>query len=426
MTPNRLPPALVVVAALAVGALAARSVGRDGDALATVPILWLAAACIAVGELLRARLDHWSSAPVSAATGIALALSPIRVPHGGFLDLSEVLVVVGVVMLAALTLRVVAGRRPWVADASARYLGVAAAAGLVRLPLDVSGGSLLAWEADPRRPVVTVALVLGLLAACAVGTTVAVRGTLNARAWGLPPRTGMGTDLGFGWVVGLAIMSSSSSAALAYPVVGSVGGLLFLWPLVLALIGLRRQAAIVAANRQTIEALSTITDITGHTRAGHARRVADLCVAVARRLAVPEREVSILEQAALLHDLGQVAVANPIPGGATVLAAPADQQDIADDGRTIAAYAGVSEAVCALLQLQTTPYRRVRELGEALPLGARILKVANAYADLSTEGDRSRSIALERLHLGLGYEYDPMVVGVLERVTTPGGATTTS
>ena len=99
--------------------------------------------------------------------------------------------------------------------------------------------------------------------------------------------------------------------------------------------------------------------------------------------ALSERELLDLEYAALLHDIGQVALVEPIPGGATVLAAPADQRRIEADTVAIVRETGVFEGVARILEHQTTPYRQVRELGEEIPLTSRIIKVVNAYEDLT-------------------------------------------
>jgi hypothetical protein len=135
-------------------------------------------------------------------------------------------------------------------------------------------------------------------------------------------------------------------------------------------------------------------------------------------LAIPERELFDLEYAALLHDIGQVALVEPIPGGATVYAAPADQLRIAHDTVQIVRETGVLDDVGAVLERQTTPYRQLLEFDEEIPLTSRILKVANAYDDLTggSRSDERRDAAVERIFLGLGYEYDPRVVDALVQV----------
>ncbi len=139
-----------------------------------------------------------------------------------------------------------------------------------------------------------------------------------------------------------------------------------------------------------------------------------------RDLGMSERDTLDLEYALLLADIAQVALREPIPGGATMLAAPADQDRIAQDGARIVRQTGVLDEVAVILESQAKPYRHVRELGEDLPLSSRIIKVANAYDDLVGEdvwGPGVRhSAAIERIQLGLGYEYDPRVVEALVRV----------
>ena len=95
-----------------------------------------------------------------------------------------------------------------------------------------------------------------------------------------------------------------------------------------------------------------------------------------------QRELTDLEYAALLHDLGQVALREPIPRGATVMAAPADQQRIAHDGAEIVRSTGVLDNVAAILEAQTRPTVRSVSSARTCPMASRIIKVANAYDDL--------------------------------------------
>ena len=108
-----------------------------------------------------------------------------------------------------------------------------------------------------------------------------------------------------------------------------------------------------------------------------------------------------------------------IPGGATLMAAPREQQRIASLGAEVVRQAGVLDKVAMIVEHQSAHYRRPHERSDAeVPLASRIIKVANAFDDLvgdSLEGGR-RANALERIHLGLAYEYDPRVVTALSRV----------
>ncbi len=68
---------------------------------------------------------------------------------------------------------------------------------------------------------------------------------------------------------------------------------------------------------------------------------------------------------------------------------------------------------------QADPYRRHREAPDhTLPIESRIIKAASAYDDLvgpNATADANAD-ALERLRLGMAYEYDPQVVETLTKV----------
>ena len=74
--------------------------------------------------------------------------------------------------------------------------------------------------------------------------------------------------------------------------------------------------------------------------------------------------------------------------------------------------------MATIVEQQAEPYRRAHEVEHPdVPLGSRIIKAVNAYDDLvgdSLESTR-RLNALERLRLGMAYEYDPRVVDSLSK-----------
>ena len=129
-----------------------------------------------------------------------------------------------------------------------------------------------------------------------------------------------------------------------------------------------------------------------------------------------EPDLLQLEYAALMHDIGQLSLAGAIPGGATVLASPEDQQRIAELGASVIEQAGVLDQVAQIVRCQCQPWRG--RAGEP-PVGSRIIRAANAFDDLvGGSADRDRSAAaLERLRLDTAAEYDPRVVEALSKVT---------
>jgi putative nucleotidyltransferase with HDIG domain len=64
--------------------------------------------------------------------------------------------------------------------------------------------------------------------------------------------------------------------------------------------------------QELIEMLVGVIEQRDAYTAGHTRRVADYCVAIARKLGVDERSVSTLREAAILHDIGKVIIPDSI------------------------------------------------------------------------------------------------------------------
>jgi response regulator RpfG family c-di-GMP phosphodiesterase len=147
---------------------------------------------------------------------------------------------------------------------------------------------------------------------------------------------------------------------------------------------------------------------------GHSQRVSRLAVAVGRGLGLAEPELLALEYAARMHDIGQLSLRDPIPGGATLLVSPADQERIAELGADVIRQAGVLDDVAELVRYQSRPARGHEP---APPLGSMIIKAANAFDDMvGSSTDRNRSAAaLERMRLD-PVEYDAGVVTVLAEV----------
>src|SRR6266700_1644304 len=96
----------------------------------------------------------------------------------------------------------------------------------------------------------------------------------------------------------------------------------FAGPLLVIQFAFRRYAGIRLTYLQTVRALAQVTEVGGYVESGHSWRVSRLALAIGRELGMPEPDLLDLEYAALMHDIGQLSLVEPIPGGATLLVSP--------------------------------------------------------------------------------------------------------
>jgi hypothetical protein len=208
------------------------------------------------------------------------------------------------------------------------------------------------------------------------------------------------------WPLGLAVGASVVITVFSVQVLGLAVLVAFIGPLLVTQVAFRRYAGIRATYLQTVRSLARVTEVAGYVEAGHSRRVSRLAVAVGRGLGMAEPELLALEYAALMHDIGQLSLRDAIPGGATVLVSPADQDRIAELGSDVIRRAGVLDEVADLVRCQAWP---ARGHDPAPPLGSKIIKAANAFDDMvgsSTDRDRS-AVAIDRMRLDpVGYDVD--------------------
>lgn len=402
---------LVVVSLGALLAVVAVMVSASPGGFVDAPVAAAFAAFIALGELVRITLPGGrDAAPISTAGALAYALL-LRWPDAG-IDHSalQVVAVVAVAMLIGVAPHVVVGRAPSLDTMARRLLAVGFAAGLFR------GTDLAGYVAGLREAplaFVMVAIVLATLAFDAV-LAAAVRAGADRAPFTAVLRNEVRAQAG----IGSAIGATGALIALAASIMGVWALPVFVVPLLLTQFAFRRYAAIRETSLQTIRALSRVTELGGYTESGHSRRVSVLSGAVGRELGMSDADLRDLEYAALMHDIGQLSLAEPIPGGATVVAAPGDQRRIAGLGADVIRQTGVLDEVATIVDRQAEPYRRAHETDRnEVPLASRIIKAVNAYDDLVGDSveTRRRLEALERLRLGMAYEYDPTVVESLSK-----------
>ncbi|MEU1818625.1 HD domain-containing protein [Streptomyces roseifaciens] len=214
--------------------------------------------------------------------------------------------------------------------------------------------------------------------------------------------------------IGTAICATGAVMALAVGVAGLWALPVFCLPLLLTQLSFHRYTAVRATYHQTIASLARSTEIAGHTPAGHARRVAALSRAAGRELGLSEADLTVLEYAALMHDIGQLSLLDPVPAGATEPLPPEQRRRIALLGGAVVRQTGVPSDVAVVVERQADPYREQ-------PLAARVVRTVNAFEDLVGRTGCGPLCALERLRLDTAHEHDPQVVAALARVLARGG-----
>ena len=171
----------------------------------------------------------------------------------------------------------------------------------------------------------------------------------------------------------------------------------------------------------SIKAFTALIELRGSAQVGHARHVADLARRIGRAMALDADTAHNLAIAALLHDIGHIGLSD------TVLARPVGRLD-RDELRRYQLHSVLGEqALLASDDMQgVAPLIRAHHerwdgqgfpdglRGAAIPLGARILAVADTFEDLCSgriDGQALSPLEARRAVLaGRGSRFDPDVV----------------
>ncbi|GAA2215872.1 metal-dependent phosphohydrolase [Nonomuraea monospora] len=370
-------------------------------------------ALIAVGELARLTMPgNREVAPIGAAAALGytllLDLSQTPLEHSAL----QVVAVIAVGMTAGALPHLAVGRPPRL-DAMARRLLTGALLAFAFRPLATP---LYEMTKPPTSTWWPALVVMVTLIAITLLIDVLVAALLRAEQVRTAFRVAVRDEINMAFPLGAAVASSGVLLALATHSMDLVALLVFAAPLLVTQVAFRKYAGIRATYLQTVRALSRVTEVGGYVEPGHSRRVSRLAVAIGRELGMAEPELLELEYAALMHDIGQLSLRDPIPGGATVLTEPEQARRIAELGAEVIRQTGVLDRVAEVVSRQCDP------ITDDPPLSSRIIKVANAYDDLvgpSTDRDRGGA-ALERIRLSSGSAYDPHAVEALARVIDRG------
>jgi diguanylate cyclase (GGDEF)-like protein/putative nucleotidyltransferase with HDIG domain len=175
-----------------------------------------------------------------------------------------------------------------------------------------------------------------------------------------------------------------------------------------------------------MESLSATVDARDSYTAGHSRRVREIALAVGRVLELSREELELLGYAALFHDIGKLAIPDAIllKPGPLLADEWALMQTHAEEGARIIERLGfLHDAVPSIRhhheRFDGTGYPH-GIAGEEIPLGARIIHVADALDSMLTTRIYRAALrsdeALRELKAGSGTQFCPRCVQALERI----------
>ncbi len=179
-----------------------------------------------------------------------------------------------------------------------------------------------------------------------------------------------------------------------------------------------------------VRSLARLIDHRDPSTYHHSERVAEFATVLARELGLDEDLVALIEEASAVHDLGKIGVPDAI------LLKPGPL--LADERAAIELHTEIGSQILEQFQL----FRRGSEIvlhhherwdgggypsglqGTAIPLGARVVAVADSFDAMTADRPYRRALPLEealtRLREGAGSQWDPDVVAAFERVVSDG------
>ncbi len=188
----------------------------------------------------------------------------------------------------------------------------------------------------------------------------------------------------------------------------------------------QRTEHLIVARREAVQALAKACEFRDDETGQHCRRVGDMSAAIAASLQLDEEFIDSIRLAAPLHDIGKIAIPDSIlrkPG-------PLTEDEFAAMKRHPRTGASLlDETTSPLLQLarEISMYHHERWdgagyeeglAGEAIPIGARIVAVADTYDAITHDRPyreaRSPAEAIDELTTMAGSQFDPAVVEALK------------
>jgi HD-GYP domain-containing protein (c-di-GMP phosphodiesterase class II) len=241
-------------------------------------------------------------------------------------------------------------------------------------------------------------------------------GTPLSRVWAMSVSNiaiGLVSQVPLGW-----LMSEVANK------VGLWAAVLFMVPLLLARYSFSKYTETRDLFYGTVQALSQAIDAKDGFTRGHADRVSRIAGAIARELAMSERDIEQIELAGLLHDIGKIGVEDRILMKPARL--DADEQELMRRHPLYgASILSPSAALRPLVPIVLAHHENFDGSGypqglkgEEIPIGSRILIVADTYEAMTSDRIYRKAPghdrAMEQLNHYKGTQFDPAIVRALE------------
>jgi putative nucleotidyltransferase with HDIG domain len=176
--------------------------------------------------------------------------------------------------------------------------------------------------------------------------------------------------------------------------------------------------------------LGDVVEADHHYTGMHSRDVVELSLSVARELGLDARRTRSVEFAALLHDVGKIHIPKEIinkPGKLDESEWQLMRRHTIDGEQMLERVGGLLATVGHIVRATHEHYDGGGYpdglAGKAIPIEARIVCTCDAYSAMTTDRSYRKAMsdaaALAELRRCAGSQFDPEVVGAIERLRIP-------
>lgn len=181
----------------------------------------------------------------------------------------------------------------------------------------------------------------------------------------------------------------------------------------------------------SIKVFSGLIELRERSLAGHSRRVAELARSLAKKMLLTEPDQQDIFIAGLLHDIGKIGLHDKVLAKPFIMLAGEERDEMMRHPVTGQAVLMGLESLHGAAKLIRSHHERFDGMGypdglagESIPLGARILAVANDFDAVQIGTQLSKRLteteATEHILDGRGKRYDPVVVDVFKKMMVGG------